>query len=69
MNILSYVRRGRDIVVTTDFALMPVFVYPGDRFNNKRALRREINKKIREVTRRRDRRRERRDALENDLDA
>jgi len=50
VKILSYVERDGMLVITTDFAPMPEFVYHADRFNNLADLKREMMKKAAEFT-------------------
>ena len=50
VKILEYKERDGMLEITTDFALMPVFVYPSDRFKNFPALEREMEKKMIAVT-------------------
>ena len=69
MKILSYKIRNGMIVLITDFALMPMFVYPVDRFKNFPALEREMEKKMIEVTIRTQRDDSRLQGLKAGLDA
>ena len=69
MKILSYVVRDGMLVITTDFAPMPVFVYPVDRFKNFAALMREMEKKMIAVTIRAQRADSRLQGLKAGLDA
>ena len=69
MKILEYKERDGMLEITTDFALMPVFVYPSDRFKNFAALMREMEQKMIEVTMRKQRDDSRLQGLEAGLDA
>lgn len=70
MKILSHEERDDGMMVyQTDFALMPVFVYPADKFINLAALEKEMDKKAQEVTIRKQRRDSRVAGLKDELDA
>jgi hypothetical protein len=68
MKILDYEERGNRMVYTTDYAPMPIFVYPIDKFKNARSLRKEILKKIAEHEKQTTRRTDRKTVLVNELD-
>lgn len=69
MRIISYLVRGKTLIVTTDNLDRPEFAYPLDRFHSVEALENEINKSIEFEAWRKNRTQQKEADIVNALDA